>query len=114
MIEEPKVIFQFSSDLVEDLEKLKGNLKNLVKAIPLVQAEVAIHGKAVNFFVNENPDGEVLVKLFPHRIEVVLCNNALAANNISPQNIVEGCKVVPAAIAHIVERQIEGWAYIKA
>ncbi len=113
-MEESKVIFQFTSDLKEDLEKLKSQLKNLVKAIPLIQAEVAIHGNAVNFFVNENPEGVALVKLFPHRIEVVLCNNALVANNILPQNILEGCKIVPAAIAHIVERQMNGWAYIKA
>ncbi|WP_207204831.1 DsrE family protein [Neobittarella massiliensis] len=41
------------------------------------------------------------------------CQNALRANGISTQALPGFVHTVPAGIAELVDRQEEGWAYVK-
>jgi intracellular sulfur oxidation DsrE/DsrF family protein len=43
----------------------------------------------------------------------VVCENTLKNRNISKDLLIPNVEFVPAGIAEIVEKQEEGWSYIK-
>jgi hypothetical protein len=42
-----------------------------------------------------------------------VCRNALNRFNIAPENLIEGCEIVPAGVVSLIELQQDGYAYIK-
>lgn len=46
-------------------------------------------------------------------LEVLVCQNALNAQQIAVDDLVEGVRPIPAAIIELVDRQAAGYAYIK-
>lgn len=42
-----------------------------------------------------------------------VCNNSLKKFNIAPNELISFCKVVPAGIIELAEKQSEGYLYIK-
>lgn len=49
----------------------------------------------------------------PRACTIRLCANALADNNLTPDDLWPGCQVVPAGLVEIVRLQRKGFAYIK-
>lgn len=46
-------------------------------------------------------------------VQIKACENALRGYQIDEKDLVEGILIVPAAIIELVERQNEGYAYIR-
>ena len=46
-------------------------------------------------------------------VEFIACNNALVANDLDQSIILGFVKIVPAGVLELVERQSDGYAYIK-
>ena len=46
-------------------------------------------------------------------LEVLVCQNALNAQKIAVDDLVEGVRPIPAAIIELADRQADGYAYIK-
>ncbi len=48
-----------------------------------------------------------------HGITVVACANSLHAVGVAAQDLTAGVTTVPAAVAHLAQRQWAGWAYVR-
>ncbi|MDO5535903.1 MAG: DsrE family protein [Desulfovibrionaceae bacterium] len=74
------------------------------------------NGPVVNLFAKrpENADLEARGRqLMENGLSIRLCSNALRKFEISPEQVWEGCTVVPAGIPELVKLQNEGYCYLK-
>ena len=84
------------------LERGRRNIANLLKADPTAQVELVINAGAVSAALNAPS---------PLDNHLRVCQNTLAANQLVAP---DGVAVVAAAVLHIVQRQAEGWGYMRA
>lgn len=84
------------------LERARSNARNLIREAPDAEIEIVVNAGAVAaaFDAPDETDDHL-----------VLCSNTLKRLGREPR---EGLVRVPAAIVHLVRRQEEGWAYVRA
>jgi len=104
MTEKYRVIFQIEQAQPDLLRKLKNRIKSLKEVLPAVQVELIFHGNAVTSLKGTD--------LNEIDADVVACETALKGNGVILDDT-SPVKVVPSALAHMIKRQHEGWAYIK-
>ena len=98
------------------LRLLLKNAANYYKALPdeKFQLVIVANGPAVCQFTNTNTEMNALAApLLEKGMQINLCANALAENQIAKNEIWSGCAVVPAGVVEIVRLQQQGFAYIK-
>lgn len=113
---EYKVIFHIDENSKWNL--VLNNVSNFLNAIDngKVDVEVLANAEAVKYYEvkqDSNSHLEKLENLFKKGVRFVACNNALNANEIKRENIFEFVEVVPAGVLELVERQKEGYSYIR-
>jgi uncharacterized protein len=59
------------------------------------------------------PYREEIWQLQQARVSFKVCRNALNRFNVDPDNLIEGCEIVPAGVVALIELQRDGYAYIK-
>lgn len=85
---------------------LKGEKFNMV---------LVVNAKGVNELLTGSSaiSQEKLKRALESGLEIKVCQNALNEHNIKAENLLPQCRIVPAGVVEIVERQREGYAYIK-
>lgn len=110
------LIMHLDLDDPKRMNIVSDNISNYLVALPneSFQVVVVANGPAVKFFTQENcPVIEHIEKLAAQKVQFRICANALCKFQISPEQLLPQCTVVPAGIVEIVHRQREGFAYIK-
>ncbi|WP_254561994.1 DsrE family protein [Dyadobacter diqingensis] len=80
-----------------------------------VEVKIVCHGASWPFCVtDQNPFSEDIRTLLQKQVKIEVCKNMLDSNNILPDDLIPGIKIIPSGIAELVIRQQEGWSYIKA
>jgi intracellular sulfur oxidation DsrE/DsrF family protein len=77
--------------------------------------EVLANGEAVRAYV-ANTEEKMQSKMESLHQEGVLftaCNNALNGQNIPKESLLPFVKIVPAGVRELVDKQMDGFAYIK-
>lgn len=113
---EYKVIFHI--DETHKWKLLLGNVSNLLNALDKkdFEIEVLANSEAVNYYditKKNETDVHTLEELDQKGVKFVACNNALKGNDIKLKYIIHFVSVVPAGVLELVEKQAEGFAYIK-
>lgn len=97
-------------------EQLLSNIENYSEAHTHSKIEVLINGPAVRFFngMDVYPEYRKRMKaLHAHTVRFLICANSLRNRQI-PQDILPSwLEVVPQGFAYLVDRQGEGFAYVK-
>lgn len=111
-----KVIFHI--DEMDKWELVLGNVSNLLNAIgnKSYSVEVLANAEAVKYYDTSQKlvsNNSKIEKLNEKGVKFVACNNALNAHKIEPSNIMNHVSVVPAGVLELVEKQSEGYAYIR-
>jgi intracellular sulfur oxidation DsrE/DsrF family protein len=109
---EVKVIFH-----VDEMSKWQLALKNISNLLKTVDAdksyiEVLANSEAVKFYTEDNKD-KTIMDLSANGVKFAACNNALKSLNIKKQHIFHFVEVVPVGVLELINRQQEGYAYIK-
>lgn len=110
-----KVIFHI--DEMSKWKLLLANVSNLLNAIDNENliVKVLANSEAVKYYnttSNLDVDTNAMEYLHSRGVEFIACNNALKIYNIK-NNIINFVSIVPAGVLELVERQSEGYAYIK-
>lgn len=112
-----KAVFHLDLNQEDRLTLALANIKNLFREIPAQQCDISVvaNGNAVNLFKkNAVPGhGKALEELQKLGVHFKMCRNALANNQIGKEDLIVGCKIVPAGILEIIDLQRMGFAYIK-
>lgn len=113
---EIKVIFH-----IDELGKWKlllKNASNLLHAVDIgkYNIEVLANSEAVKFYIiNEDLNAETtaMKELNSKGVKFVACNNALNSFSIKKENLIDFVDIVPVGVLELINKQREGYAYIK-
>jgi intracellular sulfur oxidation DsrE/DsrF family protein len=111
-----KIVFQFTNanDTLQQKAFVK-QLENITAHWPNAKYEVVVYNQGVELVMKNNTKYQArLQSLKAKGVKFVVCENTLKNRKISKDafpEILVG--FVPAGIAEIVEKQEEGWSYIK-
>jgi uncharacterized protein len=106
----------FHVDELEKWDLLITNVENLVKGINVENSKIAIvaNSRAVLRYKNDSGlNNASLEELSRKGVIIMACNNALNSLQIGKEMLYAFVKVVPIGVKEIIERQLEGYAYIK-
>lgn len=112
-----KVVFHLDRNDQDNLVMALNNIFNLLKDPFGDKAVVCVlaNGQAVRLFEKAAASSTAgRVAEFQGRgVRFLLCNNSLTGLGIKPEQLIEGCEVVPAGIVELIRLQQDGFAYIK-
>lgn len=110
-----KVVFHI--DEIEKWPLLLGNVLNLVKVVDVVGSRIVVlvNSKAVMVFDRkvQSNHGDVIQELAEQGIEFAVCQNSLNGLSIPVESLPEYVKVVPVGVLELINKQGDGFAYIK-
>jgi len=113
----PQIIFH-----IDELKKwnlLLNNVNNLLlsygELAMNVSIEILANSEAVKGYISSSNilNCSVIESLLQCGVKFVACNNALLGMNISKEQIFPFVNIVPAGIRELVDKQIDGYVYIK-
>jgi uncharacterized protein len=112
-----RAVFHVDLDDSKPFALALANVGNLVRAIPEKHYDVVLlfNGPAVTLLQSDAcaPYREEIWQLQQARVSFKVCRNALNRFNVDPDNLIEGCEIVPAGVVALIELQQDGYAYIK-
>lgn len=81
--------------------------------LPAVTIELVIQGPCVTFLAVGSALDPELTAVEARNVQVLACNNSMRSAGLEADQLPGGVSVVPAAVAHLAERQFIGWAYVR-
>jgi intracellular sulfur oxidation DsrE/DsrF family protein len=110
-----KIVFQFTNaqDTLQQKAFAK-QLQNITQHWPKSKYEVVIYNMGLEFVMtSKSKHIQTIKELQAKGVRFVVCENTLKNRNISKDLLIPNVEFVPAGIAEIVEKQEQGWSYIK-
>lgn len=92
-----------------DLAMARRVADNAAVELPDMEIEILVQGPSVSQLIG----GEAIAQIPSPSISVYACGNSLRSAAIDPSDLPSGVKVIPAAVAHIAQRQFDGAAYLR-
>lgn len=76
---------------------------------------LVVNSRAVTQLVAGHADinREKMTRALERGLRIKVCQNALNENKIAPETLFSECTVIPAGIVEIVDRQRDGFTYVK-
>ncbi len=95
-------------------EAVLRNVVNLLRVLgPSTTIEVVTHGPGVTLATGETGLGPSVIEVQQLGAVVCACTNTLQSRRLTKEALLPGVTVVPSGVAHLVERQRQGWAYLR-
>lgn len=110
-----RIVFQITTPDTSAYRALTRQLNNVLDHWPQARVEVVAHNKGINLLVKDKTNVPAeLTALKKRGVDFYACEFTLRQLSIPKADIIAESGYVERGIVHIVERQEEGWAYIKA
>ncbi len=110
-----KVVFDITSKDTVDHKNVLRWVNEIAKADTEAQVEIVFYGQSLDMVVKDKsirPD--VITSLAANKnVSFKVCKVAMKAHNIESSQLLTGVQTVPDGLYEIVQKQKEGWAYIK-
>ncbi|MGI9191046.1 MAG: DsrE family protein [Chitinophagaceae bacterium] len=110
-----RIVFQFTNaqDTLQQKAFIK-QLQNLKAHWPDATFEVVLYNQGLELLLpNKGIQISAVKALHDEGIDFLICENTLKNRQMSKEQFPAWVNYIPAGIAHMVERQEEGWSYIK-
>jgi len=110
-----RIVMQLTSGDTLVHKNLMKQFKNMKEAAPTLQLEVVCHGPGMDMLMSDRSVVQAKVKEFAGKgIVFLACENTIKERELDRSKVLPEAGYVKAGIIHIVERQEDGWSYIKA
>jgi len=110
-----KIVFDVTSSDVNVHQAAVRHVKMMSRAYPDSEFEVVMYSGSIDMVLKDKSsvaeDMEELAK--NDNISFVVCQGTMKRHKISEDQIIPGVKQVPDGILEIINKQQEGWGYIK-
>lgn len=110
-----KIVFDVTSSNTGVHESAMRHVKMMSKAYPDSKFEVVMYSGAYEMVVKDksavSKEMEVLAK--NENVDFVVCQASLNRHKIDASQLVTGVRAVPDGILEIIQKQGQGWGYIK-
>lgn len=81
---------------------------------PHAEIELVAQGAVVVALASRTPgSSELVAGLEASGVAVAACRNSLVSAGLTVDELYEGVGSVASAVAHLVERQRDGWSYVR-
>jgi len=111
-----KVMLQLTSADETTINNVLHNAANIQNFYGMDQVEIMIvaYGPGMRaLYSKSSPVQDRITSLQKYGIDFVGCGNTMDATDHTPDDLIEGVEWVQAGIAEIVERQLDGWVYVR-
>lgn len=111
-----RVVFQMTSSTIEEQKGLINNVNNLLNLWKEdVVIHVVIHGPGISLVLSEKTTLQSELYLLVEKgVVFQVCENTLKQKGIAKEAIIDKMQYVPSGIAEIIQKQEQGWSYIKS
>lgn len=112
---EHKVMLQVSDNDEGKWNLALNNARNLQAAFGKdnVTIEIVVFGPGIGMLKAESTVGNRVIDAGASGVRLIACENTMRAQKIQRDDMLDGVVYVPAGVAELVERQKQGWAYIR-
>ncbi|TDD77310.1 DsrE family protein [Flavobacterium caseinilyticum] len=110
-----KIVFQFTNanDTIQQ-KAFANQLNNLTAHWPKAKYEVVVYNMGLEFLMPSKSKHIATIKaLHAKGVRFVVCENTMTTRKITKEQFIPEAEYVTAGIAEIVEKQEQGWSYIK-
>lgn len=110
-----KIAFDLTSKEESAHQKTMRHVKMMSEAYPDSEFEVVVYGGAISMVLNEKSTVADQIKAFEgnKNVSFKVCEGTMKRHNIDKSQLLPGVGTVPDGILELVEKQKEGWGYIK-
>ncbi|GAA4740847.1 DsrE family protein [Flavisolibacter ginsenosidimutans] len=110
------VVFDLTSKDTLDHQAVIRWLSGISSARPDAKLEVVLYGQSLDMVQKEKSTvAAPLLQLLQNKnVSVKVCAVAMKHHNIEASQLLPGVSVVPDGIYEIIQREKDGWGYIKA
>lgn len=110
-----RIVMQLTSGDTLVHKNLMKQFKNMLEAAPTAKIEVVCHGPGMDLLMSDRSVVQEKVREFASKGLIFLaCENTITERKLDRTKVLAEAGFVKAGIIHIVERQEDGWSYIKA
>lgn len=110
-MERPHIVIDYSVHSTANKVTLERHIKNLgVYFDQNVTIEVMAYGKGIELLLQSSD----IHNLSGNTTALLACQNTMERMHITQADLIGSAAIVPSGLGHIVDRQLQGWAYIKA
>jgi intracellular sulfur oxidation DsrE/DsrF family protein len=115
-VQEPrKIVMQLTSGDTTVHKMLMKQLSNILTVAPETKIEVVCHGPGLSMLVvAKSIVNEKIIASKAKGVDFVACRYSMKERNVAESEINTNARVVEAGIIEIVDKQNEGYVYIKA
>lgn len=106
------VVVQVTGDRA-DFKRALMLASNMGAALPKATFEVVVYGANVKLLTAFSDEAPLVQKVLDEGIRVIACGRSLKSEHLADSDLASGVTVVPFGAVHIVNRQKQGWQYIK-
>ncbi len=109
----PKVLLHLQTANTMVYKSIVNQIGNIKKALPDAQVEVVCHGPGLNFLLKNAPYVASIEKSGYSGIGFVGCEYTMKSRNLQKTDLVPTATTVPFGIVELIQKQQEGWQYVK-
>lgn len=110
-----KVVFQLTTENIDEQNALFTYINNLFAYWNTdVKIEVVAHGPGIGMLrTSRTMVKEGVKNALEKGVKFYACENTMRTRMIDKADMVDGIEFVPSGLVAIIERQEQGWSYIK-
>ncbi|MEI7841695.1 MAG: DsrE family protein [Gallionellaceae bacterium] len=110
-----QVVFQVSDDDAKKWNLALNNAKNVQQELGVknVDVEIVVYGPGIGMLKFESAVASRIDEALTAGVKVVACENTMKAQKLSKADMMTTIGYVPAGVVEIMNKQKEGYAYIR-
>lgn len=111
-----RILLQLATDEPRQVNDLLFNVVNIQKFYGQDNVRVTVVSFGAGnraLYKDTSPVRARIESLVQYDVEFVACGNTIEATSRNPADVIDGVAVVTAGIPEIVERQLQGWIYVR-
>lgn len=115
MLKKEKVVFQVSDADPKKWNLALNNMKNVQDALgkDKVDVELVVYGPGIGMLKLESVAGNRVDQAVADGVKVVACENTMHAMKLTKADMLASTGYVPGGVIELMEKQRQGWSYIK-
>jgi intracellular sulfur oxidation DsrE/DsrF family protein len=78
-----------------------------------VQIEIVVYGPAIRMLEMESDWHDRVTQVIDEGIRVIACENTMTSLKLTRDDMLGGVDFVKTGLAHVMRRELEGWAYAR-
>jgi intracellular sulfur oxidation DsrE/DsrF family protein len=110
-----KVVLQMSDGDAAKWNLVLNNAKNLQSDLGAanVDIEIVAYGPGIGMLKSDSTVGNRVEEALGSGVKVMACENTMRGQKLVKADMLAGVSYVPAGVVEIMQKQQQGWAYIR-